>query len=132
MGRSPLLWVPLAVRARLGAEAKAVHNVQTFKASCFRFGGRFDRVHRHRQHRIITDAGRQLHILIGSQPFRDRLRQRFIDAILAQQLPSEVDDLQVIGRNAIRNDRQRIASIVDLGNVSLSADYPGCPHTYWA
>ena len=44
---------------------------------------------RHRQHRIITDAGRQLHILIGSQRFHDRLRQRFIEAVLAQQLPSE-------------------------------------------
>ena len=59
---------------------------------------KFDRVHRHGQHRIITDAGRQLHILVGSQPLHDRLRQRCIDAVLAQPLPSEINDLKVIRR----------------------------------
>ena len=54
-----------------------------FQGFVFRVRFQFDPVHRHRQHRVVTDAGRQLHILVGSQPRHDRSRQRCVDAVLA-------------------------------------------------
>ena len=52
----------------------------------FRVRFQFNPVHRHCQHRVVTDTGRQLHILVGPQPRHDRPRQRFVDPVLAQQL----------------------------------------------
>jgi len=48
-----------------GARSGLAARPSDFQRVVFRARFQLDAVHRHRQHRVVTDAGCQLHILVG-------------------------------------------------------------------
>ena len=78
-------------------------------------------IDRHREHRVVADAGGQLHVLIRPESIHHGLRQPFFDAIGAQQLAGEFNNLQVFRRNTIGTV---VANCLDgrPRNPSLSTD----------
>ena len=67
-----------------------------------RVGLQLGAVHRHRQHAVIADAGRQLDVFVRAEAVHHRFRQAVFDPVVAQQLAGEVDDLEVFRRDAVR------------------------------